>query len=480
MSKLQGQYLLQDLTFNRFNLKTNENEPSASFNYQGRYYTITTIPKINWVAVASVDRAEILPTDGQLMVVFALTALAVGVGILVAIWLLARQVSNPLANLARVFEQVRAGNLDVVAQPVGNRETQTLARSLNDLLEQIKNFKQQQTNEDELQQELLQLLGDVEQLSTGDLTVRAKIGTTPVANVTGYFNIIIESLRDLVFRVKQAAADVNDSIAENEGATSQLAEQTLQQSNQITKMLNFVEEINFSIQAIADQAKVAEQIAKAAAAKAKTGGESIEQTADSIYQLRSTVALAVKKAKQLGEFSQEVVQAITPLNQIAMQTKVLALNAKIETAKIAAEYPGLITVTEEVNALAERLATVKTEIEQIVEHFQWKTSEVMESMEEEISQIVAGTSSVEKTQQDVKQILEISQKLEPLVESLADNTITQAQTARSLTQLKEEITLVAEQTTVSSLAVSSAWQKTFVLAKHLQVSIENFKIGDET
>ena len=479
MGELQQQYSLKNLTFNRFNPQTSENEPSASFIYQGKYYTITTIPKINWVSVASLGRGEILATDGEFMVAFAITTFLGGVAILVILLLLARHLSAPLVNLVKVFEQVNSGNLDVVAQPVGNRETQTLARSLNNLVKQIKNLQHQQTEHNELQQELFQLLGDVEKLSIGDLTVRAKVGTTPVSMVTGYFNIIIESLQDIVIRVKQAAANLNSSIAQNEGATSHLTEQILQQTNQITEILNSVGGMNHSIQAVAEKAHVALQMANTTATQAQTGGEAIDQTVAAVYQLRSNVALTVKKTKQLAEFSQEVVHAIAPLNHIAMQTKVLALNANIETAKLAAEHPGLATVSAEVNTLAERLATVKTDIEQLVDQAQWKISEVMEAMEEEISQIVTGTSSIEKTQQDVKQMGESARQLEQVVQSIAGDTITQAQTSSSLTQLKEEMIMVAERTADSSLAVSNAWQETFVLAKQLQVSVETFKIGDE-
>ena len=92
---------------------------------------------------------------------------------------------------------------------------------------------------------------------------------------------------------------------------------------------------------------------------------------------------------------------------------------------------------------------------------------------------MAGISSVEKTQQDFKQICEVSQQLEQLVQSIVGDTITQAQTSRSLTQLKKEMMLVAEGTADSSIAVSNAWQKTPVLARQLQVSVEIFKIGEE-
>ena len=137
-------------------------------------------------------------------------------------------------------------------------------------------------------------------------------------------------------------------------------------------------------------------------------------------------------------------------------------------------------VAEKVTNLAEHLTIVKTEIGQVIDNIQGKTSEAIEAMEQEISQIVTGSSSLEKTQPDFKQIFEVSQKLEQLVQSIVGHTITQAQTSRSLIQLKEEMVQVAERTADSSIAVSSAWQEVFALTRQLSVSVENFKIGDET
>lgn len=437
MSDLQKQYSLQQLTFNRFNSVTNENEPSASFLYQDRYYTLKTISRINWVAVASIDNAELRSTSRQPMSFFVLTSLALGVLIIAILLRLARQVAIPIVNLASVSEQIKKGNFDVVAQPVGNRETQILAQNLNNIVIKVKNLRQQKTKQKVIQQETLKLFSEL-------------------------------------------IAKINKSIAKNESATRQLADQVLQQTTQITEMISSVESTHFSLATVAEKTKIATQIAHTASATTATKGETIAQTVEHIYQLRATISSTVQKVKQLGEFSQEIVQVIAPINQIAMQTNVLAINANLEAAQIDAKYPGLTTVAEEVGVLAERLATVKTEIEQIVDNIQWKTSEVMEAMEQEISYIVAGTNSVEQTQQEIKQIGELSQQLEELVQSIAHETTNQTQTSQSLNQLKEEMILVAEGTANSSRAVANAWQKTFALAKQLQVSIETFKIGDKT
>lgn len=60
-----------------------------------------------------------------------------------------------------------------------------------------------------LQQEIFQLLNNVEGASSGDLTVRAQVTTSEIGIVAEFFNSIVESLRDIVIRVKQGADEVN-------------------------------------------------------------------------------------------------------------------------------------------------------------------------------------------------------------------------------------------------------------------------------
>ena len=479
MSEVQQQYSLSNLTFNRFNPETNENAPRAEFIYQDRYYTITTIPSINWIAVASVEHRQIVKADNQLIAPFALAALIWIVGTLVILWLLARQLSAPLLDLANIFEQTQAGNLDVVAQPAGNRETRTLARSFNTLVLKVKSVLQQQEKYDAIQQETIELLGDVERLSSGDLTVQANIGDTPVSTLAGFFNLTIESLRDIVIQVRQAAAKVNSSIVDNKSKNCQLADRILQQSDQINQILNKVEAISLSIHKIAEKANRAVEIHNTASSIANTEKVNIEQTVAKIYQLRSNISTTVNKVKQLGEYSQAIIHAITPISEIATQTNVLAINAKIEAGRIKAQNHSLTTVAEEVGQLATSLATVKTELEQIVDKIQQRITEVMECLEREISQIVVGTRTAEKAQNNVEQILGLSDQLEQLMRSIAEETVSQANISQSVTQLSQEAMLVFDRTVDSASAVSSGWQETLILAQQLQVSVETFKIGDE-
>ncbi len=484
---VQTKYSLEQVSVNRFNPETGEQEPTASFIAGDRQYMIATIPGTDWVAVASIDQAEIQSAGSELIAVFALTAVILGAVAVVIIVLLARQLSAPLVNLASTAEQVAAGNLDVVAEPKGTSETQTLAQSFNNLvvqlqglLEQIESgVEQERQQKTALQGELLQLLTTVERAASGDLTVRAEMTALEIAVVADFFNAIIESLRDLVTQVKQAAAQVNNSVGENEGAIRQLADEATRQATQIANTLNSVEQMTLSIQAVADNAKAAAAVARTASATAQRGGETMDQTVESISQLRSTVAATAKKVKRLGESSQQISKVISLINQIAMQTNLLAINASIEAARAGEEGKGFAVVAEEVGELAARSATATKEIEQIVANIQLETSEVVQAMEMGTTQVVEGTRLVEKTKQSLAEIVEVSRQIDQLVQSISGATVSQAQTSQSVRQFMEEIAQVSERTSDSSREVSSSLQETVAIAQQLQASVGTFKVGDE-
>lgn len=124
-----------------------EGEILASFQYQGRQYKLVTIPQTQWVAVASMDVADISSAGRDLLLLFAGTAVLLGGATTGFILLLSRQLSRPIWELSNTAEQVAAGDLAVVAQPRGTRETQTLARAFNSLVERVRSLLQRQTAE---------------------------------------------------------------------------------------------------------------------------------------------------------------------------------------------------------------------------------------------------------------------------------------------------------------------------------------------
>jgi methyl-accepting chemotaxis protein len=116
----------------------------VSFSYGDKQYALSVVPSLNWVAIASMDLAEINQAGQALLYIFGATALALG-AVAAAITIgVSRRVASPLVDLSAKAQQVSAGNLDVMAEPSGSSETQTLAQTFNTLVLRVKGFLQEQ------------------------------------------------------------------------------------------------------------------------------------------------------------------------------------------------------------------------------------------------------------------------------------------------------------------------------------------------
>ncbi len=346
-------------------------------------------------------------------------------------------------------------------------------------LAEVVSLEQRQQKEN-LQRQLVNLLLEIEGASSGDLTVRAEVSAGEIGTVADFFNSIVESLRQIVTSVKKAATQVNVSVGENSGAIRQLASSAFKQAEDITRTLEKVEQMTLSIQAVANSARQAAVVARTASTTAEAGGAAMDRTVESILNLRENVTETANKVKRLGESSQQISKIVFLINQIALQTNVLAINASIEAARAGEAGRGFAVVAEEVGKLAAQSATATREIEQIVENIQRETSVVVTAMELGNTQVIAGTHLVEDTKKSLGQILDVSRLIDQLVQSISSATVSQAQTSEAVTNLMKEIAKVSERTSDSSIQISGSLQQTVEVAQQLQASVGTFKVGDES
>ncbi|EKQ71300.1 methyl-accepting chemotaxis protein [Leptolyngbyaceae cyanobacterium JSC-12] len=337
--------------------------------------------------------------------------------------------------------------------------------------------QEQRRQRETLQEQLLELLKDVEGAASGDLTVRADVSAGEIGTVADFFNSIVENLRYIVLQVKQSAKKVGTSLGENEGAMQQLAEEAMRQADETMQTLKSVEHMKQLILAAADSAQQAAEVAHTASSTAEMGGAAMDSTVQNILHLRETIGETAKKVKRLGESSQQISKVVSLINQIAMQTNLLAINAGIEAARAGEEGQGFAVVAEEVGELAARSAVATQEIEQIVDAIQRETTEVVTAMEKGTTQVVEGTHLVKNAKQSLEKILQVSHQIDELARSISQSAAAQVETSQAIAGLMEKVARTAGQTSASSRTVSDSLRQTVQVAKELQTSVEIFKVN---
>jgi methyl-accepting chemotaxis protein PixJ len=337
--------------------------------------------------------------------------------------------------------------------------------------------EEQKSQKEALQMQLLDLLSDVESASDGNLTVRADVSAGEIGIVADFFNSIIENLRTIVTQVKSSAAQVNTSIGQNEAAIGKLADDALEQANETTRTLDSLEIMTQSILNVASNAQTAAAVTRNAADQAQQGGVAMDATVTNITALRETIGETAKKVKRLGEASQEISKVVSLINQIAMQTNLLAINAGIEAARAGEEAQGFAVVAEEVAELATRSAAATREIEQIVSNIQQETSEVVNAMEQGTTQVVKSSQMASEAKLSLRQVVDGSRQVDELVQAISNATVSQVDTSAQISQLMKAIALISQRTSESSKQISTTLRETVSVAQDLQASVGTFTVN---
>jgi methyl-accepting chemotaxis protein len=418
-----------------------------------------------------------------------LSGYGIGGGILlVAILMLSplhRSISRPIRRLTEFADRIASGQVGVrLEEDLRQDEIGVLTHNLNQMAQQIDvnlDARQQEVEQQRQQRELLELgilnlVNEIEGATNGDLTVRASLDSLELSTVADLFNAVIDSLRDIAIEVKQGTGQVTTSLGSNERDIRQLSEQAITEAAEIRGTFNSVEQMTDSIQTVATNANQASTIAKEAYVVAQEGTDAMAQTVNSILSLRTTVGESAKKMKRLGESSQKISQVVTLIEEIALKTNLLAINASVEASRAGEQGRGFTVVAEQVGALAEQSAVATREIAQIVAAIQAETQDVAQVMELGTAQVVDGTRLVEATKQKLNQMLQKSQEIDILMSSISTATISQAETAKVVTQLIQQVTVSSEERSTFSSQMATSMQSTSQVAKQLEEKVAQFQV----
>ncbi|MDJ0650556.1 MAG: methyl-accepting chemotaxis protein [Xenococcaceae cyanobacterium MO_188.B19] len=395
-----------------------------------------------------------------------------------------KQVEKSTRNLQSQFEDVYQGNLNAKATVYSQDELGRLASGFNRMTRVILTTTQEaqrraeeteQAKED-LQRQVIRLLDDVEGAARGDLTVQATVTADVLGAVADAFNLTIQSLREIVRQVKQAAEQVNKSSTDSELFARNQSSEALRMAEELAVTLNSVQMMTESIERVAENAREAEEVARSSSVTALKGGKAVESTVSGIFQIRETVSETARKVKRLAEASQEISKIVLLISQIAERTNQLALNASIQAAKAGEAGRGFAIVADEVRQLADRSGKSLKEIEQIVLQIQSETGSVMTAMEEGIQEVIDVTDRAEQAKTALEDIIQVSNRIDTLVRSITADTVEQRENSRAVAQVMQSVELTAQATSQESQRVAGSLQSLVSIARDLLSSVERFRI----
>ena len=302
-----------------------------------------------------------------LMFTINMAGLAVALGMSV---LLGRQITQPIAGLVSVVDQLSQGNIEIeIKGAERGDEIGSIASALNIW------------RNNQISRRAAQASVDSER------NVRAERAER-IQHLTRQFD---DSVRSTVQEVVSAAMQLQATSQSLAGVAEQTSQQTLSVSEasetasaNVQTVAAAAEELAASIQEISHQARTSSAVAMSASEEARQTNEMV---------------------RGLAAAAQKIGDVINLINDIAAQTNLLALNATIEAARAGEAGKGFAVVANEVKSLATATARATGDITERVSAIQTETLSAARAIEAIVQTIhaideIAGAVSVAIEQQD--------------------------------------------------------------------------------
>lgn len=337
---------------------------------------------------------------------------------------------------------------------------------------EVESYRQQQ---EDLQEHLMQMLKDVQALADGDLTVSTESVDGSLPSVAIFFDDVMRGLQNIVGQVKSSANQVNVSLEQNEQAIANLGNVSQRQVDIVTRSLNTMQMSKLSATRIVNDSQQILQSSKLVGEKLSDSDRSIDAVMSKVGELQNTVTATAKRVKHLGVVSQKIAKAISSINEIAIKTNFLAINASLEASRSNGASSGFVLIAEEVGELAARSVTATKEVESLLRNIQSETNAVMAAVESGSNQISESNTLAIAAKDSLQQIAQISQQIDGLMATISEATTSQSQTSEGVANLMNDISHMARRTLASSSEASKLIQSTRGYSGELQECLTHFK-----
>lgn len=290
----------------------------------------------------------------------------------------------------------------------------------------------------------LEALTEVTQrVAGGDLTVmiQAPKGNDEVARLARSFQEMLVSQQEIVGRLKDAVSSLMKSTRDINDATTQQSATGSEQAGAVAETTATVDEVNDAFGRTSQMIQSVSDLSARAVDVSHAGQTAVDDNVNGMREVNEKMESIADNTMALSEKTQLIGEIISTVNDIAEQSKFLALNASIEAARAGEHGRGFAVVAMEVRNLAEQSKQATTQIRDILIDIQNATNSAVMVTEEGSRRVEYGMELANQTgtaiQELAEAVAESAQAAERIAASVREQTIGMSQITTAMNQINQ-------------------------------------------
>ncbi len=292
-----------------------------------------------------------------------------------------------------------------------------------------------------------------------------------------------EAVNRMLDRLQGIVAEISDAVARVEADTHEILEGTARQISMtneqdavVTETTATVNEVRATVTETAERAQSVAETAQVSVDISRNGTEAVTQTVLGMEVIRHRVEDIADNILVLSENTQQIGEIIATVNNLADQSRMLALNASVEAARAGEEGKGFAVVALEVRNLADQNREATVQVREILGEIQRATNAAVMVTEEGSKGVDTGQQLVNRAGDSIRELSHAIEEAALAAMQIAASTRQQTIGMDQLTQAMRTIKKATTETLNTTMQVKASVQNLRDASNRINMVLSGLKL----
>ncbi len=319
------------------------------------------------------------------------------------------------------------------------------------------------------------VMGDLRQRLDTRINARSS-EETMLIRLGDAVNRMLDRLQDVVTEISDSLQRVEADTEEILDATAQQISMANEQDDVVTETTATVNEVRATVTETAERAQSVAETAQVSVDISRKGMDAVSQTVAGMEIIRRRVEDIADNILVLSEHTQQIGEIIATVNNLADQSRMLALNASVEAARAGEEGKGFAVVALEVRNLADQNRDATVQVREILGEIQRATNAAVMVTEEGSKGVDTGQLLVNSAGDSIRNLSHAIEEAALAAMQIAASTRQQTIGMDQLTQAMRMIKHATTETLNSTMQVKASVQNLREAANRINAVLGGLKI----